>query len=86
MNSKRKTSELWKFFDPIDENYATCNMCKQKFSYKTSTSNLKKHLKTKHPTVTIPTSDRTNASSRDNVSKIELIIKVIVIFLFMFIA
>lgn len=53
---KKKTSEIWRFFDPIDEVFAKCNICKNKISYKTTTSNLKKHMKTKHPTVTLPES------------------------------
>lgn len=55
---KKKTSEIWKFFDPIDDFYAKCNICKTKISYKTSTSNLKKHMNNKHPTVALPESRR----------------------------
>lgn len=50
---RRKTSELWNFFKPIDSVFATCNLCKMKLSFKTSTSNLKKHLQSKHPTVKV---------------------------------
>ncbi|XP_046684616.1 uncharacterized protein LOC124370373 [Homalodisca vitripennis] len=32
---------------------AVCNICKQRLSYKTSTSNLRKHMKCKHPTVSL---------------------------------
>ncbi|CAH1957048.1 unnamed protein product [Acanthoscelides obtectus] len=53
VSAKKKTSEIWKFFDRIDEGHAICTMCKSKLSYKTSSSNLKKHLQKKHPTVTI---------------------------------
>lgn len=51
---KTKTSKLWRYFKPIDEHFAICNMCKQKLSYKTSTSNLKKHIQSKHPSVKLP--------------------------------
>lgn len=46
---------MWQFFEPVDQVYAACNICKAKISYKTTISNLKKHMKTKHPTVTLPT-------------------------------
>lgn len=62
--NKRKTSQLWKYFEPENENYAICNMCKLRLSYKTSISNLKKHLKTKHPTVTILTPAEVNAHNK----------------------
>lgn len=57
VQGKTKTSPLWRFFVPLDETYAQCNLCKLKFSYKTSTSNLKKHLQNKHPTVNISVED-----------------------------
>lgn len=53
VKSRAKTSKLWKYFEPVDDHFATCNMCKQKFSYRTSTSNLKKHILNKHPTIRI---------------------------------
>lgn len=55
---KLKSSALWQFFEEIDTEYAKCNMCKQKLSYKTSTSNLKKHLNSKHPTVSLTPDER----------------------------
>ncbi|KAJ2954342.1 hypothetical protein O0L34_g2603 [Tuta absoluta] len=50
---KMKTSNLWNCFDSIDtvNKIAICKMCKVRLSYKSSTSNLKKHLERKHPTV-----------------------------------
>ncbi|CAH1110400.1 unnamed protein product [Psylliodes chrysocephalus] len=53
-SKKRKSSELWNFFDPLDEVFAKCNICSTKLSYKTSISNLRRHLQSKHPTVTVP--------------------------------
>lgn len=49
VKAKSKTSKLWKYFKPVDDHFAICNMCSQKLSYKTSTSNLKKHMESKHP-------------------------------------
>ncbi|XP_067639740.1 E3 SUMO-protein ligase ZBED1-like [Eurosta solidaginis] len=48
---KSKTSFLWQFFEKVDHSFATCNICKTKISYKTSTSNLKRHMIRRHPTV-----------------------------------
>lgn len=46
--SNRKTSDMWNFFTPLTNEYALCNLCNQRFSYKTSTSNLKKHIVSRH--------------------------------------
>ncbi|EDV42299.1 uncharacterized protein Dana_GF17912 [Drosophila ananassae] len=47
---KRKTSEIWCFFRAVDDTYAVCNICKAKLSYKTTTTNLSKHMNRMHPT------------------------------------
>lgn len=47
--SKRtRTSLLWNYFTIIDKNYASCNMCGNRMSHCSSSSNLRKHLKRKH--------------------------------------
>jgi hypothetical protein len=50
MNSakRRKTSPLWAYFTELsgNEKKAKCDMCSQKLSYRSSISNLKKHLDT----------------------------------------
>lgn len=48
---RKKTSYIWKFFTPEDDVKAKCNLCKQVVSYKTSTTNLKRHFERKHPLV-----------------------------------
>ncbi|CAH1107682.1 unnamed protein product [Psylliodes chrysocephalus] len=59
----RKKSTLWSFFQPTTDQKATCNLCRQNISYKTSISNLKRHLQRKHPLVNITSDDgRTNNS------------------------
>lgn len=63
-----KSSALWRFFEVIDAECAKCSMCKQKFSYRTSTSNLKKHLKNKHPTVDITPHERFHVQSNVSVT------------------
>lgn len=47
---KRKTSEIWCFFRAVDDTFALCNICKAKLSYKTTTTNLSKHMNRMHPT------------------------------------
>ncbi|KAF2902321.1 hypothetical protein ILUMI_03859 [Ignelater luminosus] len=47
-DKRRKTSGVWQVFEPIDNEFATCNICAKKLSYKTSISNLKKHMQCKH--------------------------------------
>ncbi|EDX12619.1 uncharacterized protein LOC6727754 [Drosophila simulans] len=47
---KRKTSEIWCFFRAVDDTFAVCNICKAKLSYKTTTTNLSKHMNRMHPT------------------------------------
>lgn len=53
-NISRKRSEVWQMFEVVDEIYAKCNICKSKISYKTSLTNLKKHVQNRHPTVELP--------------------------------
>lgn len=78
---RNKSSVLWEFFSTIegDSNFAKCKTCKQKLSYKTSTSNLKKHMTKKHPTVAFPLPSGTAAARitannlrRVNISPIKL--------------
>ncbi|XP_018576347.1 uncharacterized protein LOC108914914 [Anoplophora glabripennis] len=51
--TRRKRSLMWDFFQPLAETKACCNLCKLNFSYKSSTSNLRKHLIRRHPTILI---------------------------------
>ncbi|GLV43586.1 uncharacterized protein CBL_20529, partial [Carabus blaptoides fortunei] len=67
---KRKTSGMWQFFESIGSMYAKCNICKSKISYKTTLSNLKKHMRSKHPTVALPGSSNQPAK-RDQHEKAE---------------
>lgn len=50
---RKKTSEIWSFFEPINKDTAVCNLSKSKFSLRGSTSNLRKHIQRKHPTVNL---------------------------------
>ncbi|XP_017130922.1 uncharacterized protein LOC108148401 [Drosophila elegans] len=50
---KRKTSEIWGFFRAVDDTFALCNICKAKLSYKTTTTNLSKHMNRMHPTTVL---------------------------------
>lgn len=51
--SARQRSPIWNFFSIVDKDNLTakCDICAQKMCYKSSTSNLKRHLERKHPTV-----------------------------------
>lgn len=50
----QKRSNIWIHFSIISNEKAKCHICKNIYSYKGgSLSNLKKHLKNKHPTLTI---------------------------------
>ncbi|KAH8419070.1 hypothetical protein KR222_003420 [Zaprionus bogoriensis] len=46
---KKRTSEIWFFFRAVDDTFALCNICKAKLSYKTTTTNLSKHMNRMHP-------------------------------------
>ncbi|XP_034116003.1 uncharacterized protein LOC133837463 [Drosophila sulfurigaster albostrigata] len=50
---KRKTSEIWYFFRAVDDTFALCNICKAKLSYKTTTTNLSKHMNRMHPNANV---------------------------------
>lgn len=63
MSSNRKKSELWQFFTPENNDVASCDFCKKKNSFKTSVSNLKKHLIRVHPTVQISGSSLNNPTT-----------------------
>lgn len=50
--STRKRSDVWSHFVATSATEAKCNICKKSFSTKGgSTSNLRRHLKSSHPTV-----------------------------------
>lgn len=48
----QKISAVWLHFGTISQEKAKCNICKNIYSYKNgSVTNLRKHLKNKHPTM-----------------------------------
>lgn len=65
MEEKAKRSDIWLHFTIVSTGLAKCNICASKYSYKGgSTSNLKKHLLTKHHTVlqkTVSTSEEASS-------------------------
>ena len=64
MNIQRqKKSEIWNFFTDSDtvKKICTCNLCKKTISYKSSVSNLKSHMKFKHPTINIQQAQQQSA-------------------------
>ncbi|KAL3269836.1 hypothetical protein HHI36_008894 [Cryptolaemus montrouzieri] len=50
---RKKRSSLWNVFNDCGEGRASCKICEQKLSYKSSTTNLKKHLDRKHQNIII---------------------------------
>lgn len=52
---KRKTSFIWALFTIKNEKEANCNICKLGFKYGSSTTNLKRHIQNKHPTIDLET-------------------------------
>lgn len=61
--NRSKTSSVWRFFEVQDATVAICSICKCKLSYKSSISNLKKHLQRKHPMVEMNQSKRIKVRS-----------------------
>lgn len=52
MNKKR--SKVWYQFTVVENNVAKCNICSEKKCFSgDSTGNLLRHLKTKHPTLSL---------------------------------
>lgn len=50
----RKRSAVWMHYTIIENERAKCNVCRETFSYKGgATSNLRNHLKNKHPTIVL---------------------------------
>lgn len=68
---RNKSSPVWDFFTVIDKTNAKCNMCKLQMSYKSSITNLKKHIERKHPTVKIIQKSATLESATDEVEHME---------------
>ncbi|GFR12993.1 hypothetical protein TNCT_427881 [Trichonephila clavata] len=56
----RKTSFVWTYFTVTDKTScrASCSICNQTISYQSSISNLKRHIKFKHPTVKLSSEKR----------------------------
>jgi hypothetical protein len=47
---------MWQLFEHIDQIYTKCNIYEANISCKISISNLKSHIRNKHPTVSLPVS------------------------------
>ncbi|KAJ8923089.1 hypothetical protein NQ315_001641 [Exocentrus adspersus] len=45
----RKRSSVWNIFLAVNQSTAYCKLCNRSITYKSSTSNLKRHIKAKHP-------------------------------------
>lgn len=65
--TKRKTSKIWDHFTPINEISAKCDICGAVMSYKTSVTNLRRHVQRKHPTITVSTELARKATNNPSV-------------------
>ncbi|XP_014287375.2 E3 SUMO-protein ligase ZBED1 isoform X1 [Halyomorpha halys] len=50
---KHKYSPIWNLFEVIDRDCAKCLICAKRFSYRSTTSNLRKHIDRKHSTLQV---------------------------------
>ncbi|XP_046399928.1 E3 SUMO-protein ligase ZBED1-like [Ischnura elegans] len=69
MDSKRRRSEVWHYFQKISAESAECLFCKHQYSFKSGcTSNLFRHIKLKHPSISLDgnASKRTCQSSNES--------------------
>ena len=48
-----KRSGVWLYFTKVDDRNATCNTCQCSYKHSGGTSNLLKHLNTKHPELAV---------------------------------
>jgi len=48
ITEKKRFSVVWQYMTALDSIIAKCDTCEKKLSYKTSLTNLKKHLKAVH--------------------------------------
>lgn len=54
MSCNRKESVIWDYFTSLSETSANCGICKKPFRHtKSSTSNLRRHMNTCHPTINL---------------------------------
>ena len=56
--NRRKRSEIWLHFAAKGNNKAMCDHCKHELSFKTTTSNLRKHFETKHSALGLLTAEQ----------------------------
>lgn len=46
-----KKSFVWEYFEKVDKEFVLCILCKKKLKSQSNTSNMRLHLKSRHPTV-----------------------------------
>lgn len=49
----QKRSAIWIYFSSVANEKAKCNLCKNIYSFRGSVTNLRKHIKSKHPTMMV---------------------------------
>ena len=53
-SSRHLHSDVWNYFDKVENKSVTCKVCKQKFAYHGGTINLRDHLQRSHGTTYVP--------------------------------
>ena len=53
-SSRCLRSDVWNYFDKVEGKSVTCEVCKQKFAYHGSTTNLRDHLQRTHGAMYVP--------------------------------
>lgn len=56
---KTRNSIAWQYFDKLDDFKAVCKLCREYLSYRTSVSNLMKHVRRVHRDAMPPTNEIT---------------------------
>ncbi|CAL9707411.1 unnamed protein product [Knipowitschia caucasica] len=62
--SRKSKSFVWQHYVKTDDKTVECNLCKQKFTYHSSTTNMAYHLKQAHPQVIQPQDAATGTQTK----------------------
>lgn len=68
---ENRYSNVWSHFTIVDDKFAKCDICKKKYSYKSTLTNLKKHLCNKHLIPCDPAQQTNNQTVHNKVSLIK---------------
>lgn len=69
-------SEVWSHFSKVGETRVQCAVCKELYSYSGNTTNLRFHLKTRHPDVTLSKVEEVDVVAEEVVQVAEEVVSV----------